>query len=420
MNLDHQRFIFRRIYQEDNMDFELFIERLYKQMRKCSFEDNASQIKDQIIENCSIDELRQAAFREYLSLHRIISFGINHQRNQRRRRGDFSESYTFCTRCGYKTHNQLSVRCPAIHHHCKRCSINGHFEQMCLLSDEFLSARKRAAGEDILHERQKKIVIDPIIEKLSNSSNDNLPEVEDISALYKKIISQKNITNDKIKKNQDFSQTKNDSSPQMLLISQKISSKELSSTQKSGKRALEIEIPSSTEKSVSTSSVNKSFNQIKKNQQKILQSSVLTAETSSSLNKNVSRSSQTIEVASAISSLGKTATPPSLEIPAQKSEKSSDLNKSRNQKSAPSQTSMKSSNQNLEIIKAKIEPSEKVQSKTAADKCLDKNSIHISTVVVELHEIFDEKTNNFDSDESSQEHLSAKISRSAYFEAIEM
>lgn len=413
MNLDHQRFIFRRIYQEDNMDFELFIERLYKQMRKCSFEDNASQIKDQIIENCSIDELRQAAFREYLSLHRIISFGINHQRNQRRRRGDFSESYTFCTRCGYKTHNQLSVRCPAIHHHCKRCSINGHFEQMCLLSDEFLSARKRAAGEDILHEREKtkKIVIDPIIRKLSNSSKDNSPEVENISALDKKIISQKNITNDK---------TKDDSSPQMFPISQKISSEDTFSAQKSKIRALEIEIPSSTEKSISTSSVNKSFNQIKKNQQKILQSSVLTVETSSSRNKDFSRSSQTIEVASAISSLGKTATPPSLEITAQKSEKSSDLNKSRNQKSAPSQTSMKSSNQNLEIIRAKIEPSEKVQSKTAADKCLDKNSIHVSTVAVELHEIFDETTNNFDPDESSQEHLSTKISRSAYFEAIEM
>lgn len=424
MNLDYQRFIFRRIYQKDNEDFEHFIERIYKQMRKCSFEDNASQIRDQIIENCSIDQLRQEAFKRYLSVYQVISFGINYERIEKRSRGDFSESYAFCTRCGYKTHNQHSWRCPAMHHHCKRCSKKGHFEQMCLSSDEFSSAKKRSACENISHEREEKIniVSDPLTKKLSDSlqkKQDGLTKaITNTKIQVKTNINDPPAQNEKMsgqivandKKNLDVSQKKDDASSKKLSIAPTIPTKEQFSKQKSDIKAFENKIPPSNEKSslteITTPSFNKSFNQKEEKNPNISRPSVMTPETSLSLNKDFSRSSQKSELAAGKSYLGKTTTLPSLERTAHKS---SALVKSRIKNSV--------------ISEDKKEPAEEAPSKVSSRNSFVKKSIQISTVesiAVELFEIFDETLHNFDPDESSQKHLTTEISTPTYFEAIEM
>lgn len=71
-----------------------------------------------------------------------------------RQLGDDRRCHAYCSRCGYRSHNQLSNKCPAKNHVCKQCGKNGHFEQQCIACPK-VSTRKRLASEGVTIRQEK-------------------------------------------------------------------------------------------------------------------------------------------------------------------------------------------------------------------------------------------------------------------------
>lgn len=144
VNIDYERYVFRQIKQEFIRcePFASFIERLWKQMPRCRFMENAAQrIKEQILDKCVRNELRSHAFANYIPLDQLIILGFNIEKTQE---GNFTVLHQFCMRCGDKNHNSMSIICSARQSRCRSCEVFGHFPHMCLMPHSRMNARKRS------------------------------------------------------------------------------------------------------------------------------------------------------------------------------------------------------------------------------------------------------------------------------------
>lgn len=167
----YERYFFRLIKQERNESFKSFISRLKSQINKCHFADPEAQLKDQIIEKCNINGLRQKAFESEMSLEHLILTGETIERVNRN--SSVAQPHTFptangncnpnfntvpvkkpsCTRCGRSNHGQSNPNCPAKKTICLLCKKHGHF-QKCCRSLLFTPMKRRApenepAGKNI-------------------------------------------------------------------------------------------------------------------------------------------------------------------------------------------------------------------------------------------------------------------------------
>lgn len=143
MNTWHfERFQFRQIRQEHNESIDVFVTRLRDQARKCSFFNVDEHIKNQIIEKCAIEELRQRVFENEMSLNELINMGKTLERAQMNNRIEPSRNFTRtpfirtesrnqCCRCGFNNHDQSYRKCPAKAGTCNLCKKPGHFARMC-------------------------------------------------------------------------------------------------------------------------------------------------------------------------------------------------------------------------------------------------------------------------------------------------
>lgn len=72
---DYERYVFRLIKQEPGESFNSFLERIENQIHKCGFFDVVTHFKSQIIEKCSMNELRRKAFQNEMTLDHLIFTG---------------------------------------------------------------------------------------------------------------------------------------------------------------------------------------------------------------------------------------------------------------------------------------------------------------------------------------------------------
>lgn len=168
--LDYERYIFRLMTQEENETIEDYITRLRNQIRKCRFPDVEGQLKDQIIEKCSIKELRQRAFEYEMNLNELINIGKTLERAQRNSRREpiriFSnrnKSMIQCSRCGFTNHERNDQRCPAKRNVCSNCTKIGHFPRMCF--------NQRRPERERERERERQRSRSPNYEKFSSKMN---------------------------------------------------------------------------------------------------------------------------------------------------------------------------------------------------------------------------------------------------------
>lgn len=69
---DYERYVFRLIKQEPKEKFGSFVERSRNQLKRCRFADPENHLRDQLIANCSMNELRKKVFECEMSVKQII------------------------------------------------------------------------------------------------------------------------------------------------------------------------------------------------------------------------------------------------------------------------------------------------------------------------------------------------------------
>lgn len=138
MSLDYQRYFFRRIAQNRNDSFDSFVKRLMDQLPKCKFQDPMVQLKDQIIEKCDINGLRQRAFESDMSVDQVILTGYAIENWLENSHSTSTSNFTmapphtqFCTRCGQTNHDYTDRNCPAQKTSCSLCYKPGHLAMFC-------------------------------------------------------------------------------------------------------------------------------------------------------------------------------------------------------------------------------------------------------------------------------------------------
>lgn len=133
----YERHVFRQIQQEIGETFETFVIKLKKQAEICKFSDKDEHIIDQIIEKCTMTEIRKQILllnNDELNLTKIIEDaialeavnkqlknfsefdninGINHKPALK-----IKKNKLICTRCQSRSHIASSLKCPALN---KRC-----------------------------------------------------------------------------------------------------------------------------------------------------------------------------------------------------------------------------------------------------------------------------------------------------------
>lgn len=161
-NLVNERYIFRLIKQDITETLDSFVERLDNQLKKCRFRDPDDQMKDQIIEKCSSNELRKEAFGSELSLKQLILTGRTLEAAEKNCRGDSlmnSKAVLHkdrrnvakkCNRCGSSDHCYFELQCPALNVKCELCSFVGHYSNMCLSKRKRRSAFEEKEGKSAL------------------------------------------------------------------------------------------------------------------------------------------------------------------------------------------------------------------------------------------------------------------------------
>ena len=72
MNRDYLVHCFRKLKQEEGETMDCFHNRLRQYAKNCEFENEAREIKQQIIENCSSNKIRKQALKENIPLDDIL------------------------------------------------------------------------------------------------------------------------------------------------------------------------------------------------------------------------------------------------------------------------------------------------------------------------------------------------------------
>ena len=135
MNGDYLVHCFRKIKQEEGETMDCFHNRLRQYAKNCEFENEAREIKQQIIENCSSNKIRKQALKENIPLDDILQLA---------RATEATELQIKDIECSkprnvslvdmknnFKTFLHQGFDCPAIGKRCSNCKKMNHFAKIC-------------------------------------------------------------------------------------------------------------------------------------------------------------------------------------------------------------------------------------------------------------------------------------------------
>lgn len=172
--MSYERYAFRRITQEQNESFQAFVERLQCQKRKCNFRSPDEHLFDQIVEKCSMEELRREVFRSKLSLDELICKGLQMQ-SARSDQQTTSQDNISCTRCGFNDHSFRSLDCPALTSNCLGCGKRGHYYRFCRTAKVSPKTEQRVRFESL---DKTKIQSESQEEKQNETENSSVPQTK--------------------------------------------------------------------------------------------------------------------------------------------------------------------------------------------------------------------------------------------------
>ncbi|KAJ8707826.1 hypothetical protein PYW07_011503 [Mythimna separata] len=175
-NISFERYVFFKIVQNEDEQFNEFLTRIKTQASKCEFDNLLDEmIKDKIVFGIQSNQVREKLLTEdKLDLTKAITICKTSEQASKqldefegknkadkilavRNKGvkNKQNEYYDCKRCGT---NHKSRECPAFNKPCTKCNINGHFANMC-------RTKKK-------HPKQKNRV--NTVEENSNSSEDEV------------------------------------------------------------------------------------------------------------------------------------------------------------------------------------------------------------------------------------------------------
>lgn len=145
-SIPYERFVFRKMVQEENETVEKFIHRLRDQGRLCDYGDALEmRITEQVFDNCCVETLREAILKKKLMTVPEIAEEARILETVKKNREDMrkpvdektvnlvkkSNREDICYRCGNHGHFASDKKCPAKSKTCDKCNIVGHFKKMC-------------------------------------------------------------------------------------------------------------------------------------------------------------------------------------------------------------------------------------------------------------------------------------------------
>lgn len=150
-NVLYERYIFRKIHQEQREKIEDFLFKLTKQAAKCKFKEQNEHIIDQIVEKCNMLDLRKAILlinHDNINVNDILKQAIaietvntltkrtgiknNNDHKQIKSLKASKRNKKNCKRCGSINHTENNIHCPARHSRCDKCKFFGHYKELCL------------------------------------------------------------------------------------------------------------------------------------------------------------------------------------------------------------------------------------------------------------------------------------------------
>ena len=153
INVPFERHVFRNASQRDDETIEQFITRLRQKAETCKFTKVEEHIRDQIIEKCNSNVLRQM-LREIARLYetavaQIENFAKPEEVKQEERENvnrlwkkssagrfaNFDKPKLYnqekCFRCGKTGHRAKNLNCRARNRECFKCNKTGHYARCC-------------------------------------------------------------------------------------------------------------------------------------------------------------------------------------------------------------------------------------------------------------------------------------------------
>lgn len=184
--VDHQRFIFRQIRQDQNEPFDSFFRRLREQEKNCNFIDSDCRMKEQIIAECSIRGLRREAFKDDINLDQLIFMARtleSEQKAEKRKLQSSSSNRQDCTRCGSESHKYFDAKCPALKSKCAHCKKFGHFSEFCRDARLDRKRLRSSSAETVKIHIDKKFAEERLdaYENMAASDNNFTPRTLDVT-----------------------------------------------------------------------------------------------------------------------------------------------------------------------------------------------------------------------------------------------
>lgn len=150
-NTAYETYLFRTLRQTPDETVDLYVNRLRQQAKKCAFNNEDNQIRDQLLEKTCLENLRLRIFEagdEHFTLPKMIETGRSLEigkvqkeeklvmvtqtiRSSNPKYQAKKNSDRVCFNCGNAGHFAKDSICPAVDKTCLACGKKGHFRKMC-------------------------------------------------------------------------------------------------------------------------------------------------------------------------------------------------------------------------------------------------------------------------------------------------